>query len=103
MMPKSQFATFHARLLDSGRETIYLSMKARKEGAPGAAMAKSARLLPVLRRTMNDVTDGLLLDVREISITDLEFTDEGSALNRALKRILVSGTESNFNSFGSSI
>jgi hypothetical protein len=58
---------------------------------------------PMLRRTMNDVADGLLLDVREISITDLGFTDEESALNRALQRILMSNAECNFNSFNSSI
>jgi len=51
---------------------------------------------------MNDVADGLLLDVREISLTDLEFTDE-SALDLALKRILTSNTGCNFNSFNSSI
>jgi hypothetical protein len=52
---------------------------------------------------MNDVADGLLLDVREITITDLEFTDEEPALDRALKRILTSNTGCNFNSFSSSI
>jgi hypothetical protein len=46
---------------------------------------------------MNDVGDGLLLDVREISITDLEFGDPGSALSRALERILSSRPECNFN------
>lgn len=51
---------------------------------------------------MNDVADGLLLDVREISITDLEF-DTQSALSRALERILESNNECNFNSFNSSI
>jgi len=58
---------------------------------------------PVLRRTMNDVADGLLLDVRDINITDLESSYEESALDRALQRILTSNTECNFNSFGSSI
>ena len=38
---------------------------------------------------MNDVADGLLLDVREISITDLEFADADSALSQALERILI--------------
>lgn len=52
---------------------------------------------------MNDVGDGLLLDVREISIIDLEFTDTDSALSRALERILVSNPDCNFNSFNSSI
>lgn len=52
---------------------------------------------------MNDVADGLLLDVREISITDLEFADTDSALSRALERILTSNSECNFNSFNSSI
>jgi hypothetical protein len=58
---------------------------------------------PVLRRTMNDVADGLLLDVREISLTDLEFADEESALDRALKRILTSSTKREFSSFSSTI
>ena len=49
-----------------------------------------------------DVADGLLLDVRDISIADLHFDDE-SGLDRALARILASNTESNFNSFGSCI
>ena len=52
---------------------------------------------------MNDVADGLLLDVREISITDLEFADTDSALSRALNRILSSNADCNFNSFNSSI
>ena len=81
---------------------MYLSIKHRNEGAAGAAMAGLTRP-PVLRRTMNDVADGMLLDVREISITDLEFTDEDSALNQALRRILMSNTECGFNSFNSSI
>ncbi len=34
---------------------------------------------------MNDVADGLLPDVREISITDLEFIDAGSALSQCAK------------------
>lgn len=58
---------------------------------------------PVVRRIMNDVADGLLLDVREISIADLEFADEESALSRALRRILTSNSGCNFNSFNSSI
>jgi hypothetical protein len=45
---------------------------------------------------MNDVADGLLLDVREISITDLEFADSDCALAQALERILVSRPECNF-------
>lgn len=52
---------------------------------------------------MNNVADGLLLDVREISITDLEFTDGDSALSLALERILASNPDCNFNSFNSSI
>lgn len=52
---------------------------------------------------MNDVADGLLLDVREFNITDLQFADTESALSRALDRILESNTECNFNSFNSSI
>jgi len=52
---------------------------------------------------MNEVADGLLLDVRGINIADLEFTDADSALSRALDRILNSGTECSFSSFNSSI
>jgi hypothetical protein len=52
---------------------------------------------------MNNVADGLLLDVREISISDLKFADTDSALSLALKRILTSNPECNFNSFNSSI
>lgn len=52
---------------------------------------------------MNDVADGLLLDVSEISIMDLEFADTDSALSLALERILDSNPECNFNSFNSSI
>jgi hypothetical protein len=52
---------------------------------------------------MNDVADGLLLDVREISITDLEFADKESALSLALRRILSSRADCNFNSFNSNI
>lgn len=52
---------------------------------------------------MNDGADGLLLDVREIDIADLEFADADSALSRALGRILNSSTECRFSSFNSSI
>jgi hypothetical protein len=52
---------------------------------------------------MNDVADGLLLDVREISITDLEFADAESALSRALERILASKPERSFAGFNNCI
>jgi hypothetical protein len=52
---------------------------------------------------MNDVTDGLLLDVREISIADLEFADADSALSQALERILMSRPERSFASFNNFI
>jgi hypothetical protein len=52
---------------------------------------------------MNDVADGLLLDVREISITDLEFADADSALSRALERVLMSEPDRSFNSFSNFI
>lgn len=50
---------------------------------------------------MKDVADGLLLDVRETNITDLEFTGGNSALGQALERILTSNPYSNngFNNF----
>jgi hypothetical protein len=52
---------------------------------------------------MNDVADGLLLDVRHISIADLEFADSDSALSRALERILVSRPEANYSGFNNFI
>jgi hypothetical protein len=52
---------------------------------------------------MNDVADGLLLDVGEFNIANLEFTDTDSALSRALDRILSSNAERSFSSFNSSI
>jgi hypothetical protein len=52
---------------------------------------------------MDDVTDGLLLDVREISIADLEFADSDSALSQALERILISRPERIFASFNNFI
>jgi hypothetical protein len=58
---------------------------------------------PAARRIMNDVADGRLLDVRDINLDDLEFTDTESALDLALERILASNSGCNFNSFNSSI
>jgi hypothetical protein len=52
---------------------------------------------------MDDVTDGLLLDVRDISIADLEFADSGSALSQALERILVSSPDLSFAGFNNFI
>ena len=51
-----------------------------------------------------DVADGLLLDVREVSLSELlrQGGDE-SSLAKALKRLLSSNIDSNFHSFGSSI
>jgi hypothetical protein len=56
-----------------------------------------------VRRIMNDVADGLLLDVRDISIAELRLGDGESALAKALNRLLCSNGECNFNSFSSSI
>jgi hypothetical protein len=52
---------------------------------------------------MDDIADGLLLDVREINITDLEFADSDSALSQALDRILISRPERSFASFNNYI
>jgi hypothetical protein len=49
-----------------------------------------------------DVADGLLLDVRDISLTQWDATGD-SALDAALARIMDSASNCNFNSFGSSI
>jgi hypothetical protein len=89
------------RSLDSVRKTMYLSIVRRYGGAAGIREVTPTRR-PLMRRTMNDVADGLLLDVRAITITDLEFATD-SALERALERILSSNPDCNFNSFNSSI
>jgi hypothetical protein len=55
---------------------------------------------------MNDVADGLLLDVREVGMADplLDGIGDGkSALAMALNRILRSNVDCNYNSFSSSI
>ncbi len=52
---------------------------------------------------MNDVADGLLPDVREISITDLEFVGPDSALSQALERILMSKPERSYAGFNNFI
>jgi hypothetical protein len=83
---------------------VYLSIMCRHIGAVRSredSAHEAAR--DVVRRTMNDVADGLLLDVRDISIIDLEFSDKDSALSRALERILSCNTGCNFNSFNASI
>lgn len=51
-----------------------------------------------------DVADGLLLDVRRVSLADLLFdNEEESGLVKALNRLLASNIDSNYNSFNSSI
>jgi len=54
---------------------------------------------------INNVTDGVLLDVRGISLSDLGSTapDSSTGLDHALARILSSNSGCNFNSFNSSI
>jgi hypothetical protein len=76
-----------------------LRVDTRKDGGTSPYARGSGREVPLMRRTMNNVADGLLLDVREISIADLEFADSDSALSRALERILLSKPERNFASF----
>ncbi|HUN30591.1 MAG TPA: hypothetical protein VMU95_01120 [Trebonia sp.] len=50
---------------------------------------------------MSNVTDGLLPDVREISLTD--FDHDSTALGLALERILSASSDCGFSSFTSSI
>jgi hypothetical protein len=52
-----------------------------------------------------DVADGLLLDLRGVSISDLLTAEDDSAsgITAALKRILESNVGRQLNSFGSSI
>jgi hypothetical protein len=59
----------------------------------------------VLRRIMNDdIADGVLLDLREVSLPELLLLDgEESGMIKALNRLLSSNIDSNFNSFSSSI
>jgi hypothetical protein len=93
---------FLGYLVDRARETMYLSSEHRNDGTAWSRVT-NAHDVAMLRRTMNDVADGLLMDVREISIIDLEFADTDSALSRALERILVSKPDCNFNSFNNFI
>jgi hypothetical protein len=86
----------------SGGNDVSVNISAETTARDGHGKVAPTRP-PVVRRTMNDVADGLLLDVREMSITDLKFTDEDSALSRALRRILKSNGDGNFHSFNSSI
>lgn len=51
----------------------------------------------------DDVTDGMLLDLSEVNMADLDLTDRESALFKALHRLLVSNDGRDFNSFHSSI
>lgn len=50
-----------------------------------------------------DLADGLLLDVRGIALADPGIDEDGSALDRALHRLLTSNLDTNFNSFSSNI
>lgn len=79
---------------------MYLSIKRRYDGVADTQATPTRR--PVMRRTMNDVADGMLLDMSDISILDLEF-ENGSALGVALERILASNRDCTFTSFNSSI
>jgi hypothetical protein len=83
---------------------MYLYQYSRQNGDCAEGHGPVLTRRPVTRRIMNDdVADGLLLDVREISITDLEFADADSALSQALERILVSRPERSFASFNNFI
>jgi hypothetical protein len=58
------------------------------------------RLARTVRRIMiSNYADGLLLDVRGLTLGDLD----SNALDRALERVLSSNSGCNFNSFNSSI
>lgn len=81
---------------------LYVSINYRGNGASGAQDGGPQGCL-CRGGTMNDVADGLLLDVEETGIADLESAEFGSALDIALERILKSHSGCNFNSFGSSI
>jgi hypothetical protein len=50
-----------------------------------------------------DVADGVLLDVRDISMADLLPDDGSSALDKALERLLTSSVDGCYNSFSSKI
>jgi hypothetical protein len=50
-----------------------------------------------------DLADGLLLDVRGITLADPGIDEDGSALDRALQRLLTSNLDTNYNSFSSVI
>jgi hypothetical protein len=54
-----------------------------------------------MQQQQQDVADGLLLVVQELSMDDVGLDE--SALDRALERILAANAECNFNSFNSGI
>lgn len=52
----------------------------------------------------DDIADGVLLDLRKVSLSELLLLDgEESGVIKALNRLLSSNIDSNFNSFSSSI
>jgi hypothetical protein len=70
----------------------------------GGITGKAHKANPGQGRNMNDdVTDGMLLDLSEVNMADLDLTDRESALFKALHRLLVSNDGRDFNSFHSSI
>jgi FXSXX-COOH protein len=50
-----------------------------------------------------DVSDGLLIDVREVDMIALSTEASGSSLARALERLLASNIDGDCNGFQSSI
>jgi hypothetical protein len=78
---------------------------AERWSSDGRQTARLRERASVLRRIVNeDVADGVLLDVREVSLPELLLLDgEGSGLIKALNRLLSSNIDTNFNSFSSSI
>ncbi len=82
---------------------MYLSIRRRYDGTRRTREGSAHEATRGKEELMSpDVADGLLLDVSEISIDDVELIDR-SAFDLALERILASNATCNFNSFNSSI
>jgi hypothetical protein len=94
------FARFASPALDTARESMYLSDRRRNERRDAVGGVTAHEAPRTVRRIMiNNVGDGLLLDVRGIGLAESDPT----GLDIALERILSSNSGCNFNSFSSSI
>jgi hypothetical protein len=85
----------------SGENHVSVNIGAATERHYEAAGDKAHEAARTMRRIMTNIADGALVDVRGISLADLDA--EPIALDRALARILTPSDECRFSSFTSSI